>query len=166
MNPCAIHQRAYVCREEMRREAVACPRPRRLASGLDHPIRPVRWPFVNQTDNDLKAGSEVLDMILTKDGCGIEQHSEQIPSSPPFFCGLPPSRVSNPLIKDERFREENFAPFSQVSPANLHLSSSPNSASRKGGCVRASFGNKPAVRIEGFDCLNGDSRNCGIPAWA
>ncbi|KAH1192996.1 hypothetical protein GmHk_19G054127 [Glycine max] len=41
---------------------------------------------------------------------------------------------------------------------------SPSSASRKGGCVRMSFGLKPAaVRVDGFDCLNKDCQNSRIP---
>lgn len=104
-------------------------------------------------------------------GNGMEEFSAQMASSPPFFCGSPPSRVANPLIKDDRFGDDSFAPFSPMSPmspipAPSGLSLSPSSSSRKGGCVRASFGHKPAVRVEGFDCLNRDRRNCGIPALA
>ncbi|KAI9174979.1 hypothetical protein LWI28_025603 [Acer negundo] len=36
-----------------------------------------------------------------------------------------------------------------------------------GSCVRPNFSKKPAVRIEGFDCLDRDWRNCSsIPALA
>ncbi|KAK8993241.1 hypothetical protein V6N11_033344 [Hibiscus sabdariffa] len=147
-----------------RREAVVCPKPRRL--GLlntffnDHPVRSLRWQISHQTELcDSKAGSDILDMILTKQGgCRVEQ----VASSPPFFCGSPPSRVANPLIQDARFGDEKaIAPLSQPSP-----SSPPSSSSRKGGCIRANFGNKPAVRIEGFDCLDKDRRDCSIPALA
>ncbi|XP_030545262.1 uncharacterized protein LOC115751476 [Rhodamnia argentea] len=174
MNPCSIQQSAFVSREEMRREAVVCPKPRRLnllsaTIHEHHPVRPFRWHLGSQAElSDLRAGTEVLEIILTKGGNGMEEFSAQMASSPPFFCGSPPSRVANPLIKDDRFGDDSFPPFSPLSPipAPSGLSSSPSSSSRKGGCVRASFGNKPAVRVEGFDCLNRDRRNCGIPALA
>ncbi|XP_039064221.1 uncharacterized protein LOC120209230 [Hibiscus syriacus] len=94
-------------------------------------------------------------MVLTKGDCGLEETPTQVASPPPFFCGSPPSRVANPLIQDSRFGDEKFT-TSLISlsliPPPLGLSSSPSSGSRKGGRVRASFGNKPAVRVEGFDC--------------
>ncbi|OWM75769.1 uncharacterized protein LOC116211624 [Punica granatum] len=175
MNHCVIQQNAFLAREEMRREAMVCPKPRRLGSLTaaisDHPTKPLRWHLSNQAELcDSKAGADVLDIILSKGGgYGAEQPCAQIASSPPFFCGSPPSRVSNPLIKDDRFGDEKVLPFSPLSPIAgppSGLSSSPSSSSRKGGCVRANFGSKPAVRIEGFDCLNRDRRNCGIPALA
>ena len=100
----------------------------------------------------------------------MEQSCTEVASSPPFFCGSPPSRVANPLIQDARFGDEKIiTPLSQLSP-NLPpsglSSSSPSSSSRKGGCIRANFGSKPAVRVEGFDCLDRDRRNCSIPALA
>ncbi|KAK9934742.1 hypothetical protein M0R45_021876 [Rubus argutus] len=39
-------------------------------------------------------------------------------------------------------------------------------AENGGGCVRAGFGSKPTVRVEGFDCLDRDRRNCSIPSLA
>ena len=74
-------------------------------------------------------------------------------SSPPFFCGSPPSRASNPVIQDEQFGSngnENFGAFSLAPP-------SPSSSAR--GCVRMKFGHTPAaVRIEGFNCLSRERR--------
>jgi len=104
-------------------------------------------------------------------GCyGIEQSCAQIASSPPFFYGSPPSRVENPLIQDARFGDEMFSPVSPPlrvpAPPAPASGSSPSSSARKGGCVRANFGDNPAVRIEGFDCLDRDRRNCSIPALA
>lgn len=88
-----------------------------------------------------------------------------------FFSGSPPSRANNPLTQDPRFREERLNPISTAqsssnySPSGL-LPSSPSSLSRK-GCARMKFGLKPAaVRVEGFDCLNRDGQNSGIPAFA
>ena len=108
--------------------------------------------------------------VETQGGYGVEpsSYTAQVASSPPFFSGSPPSRVANPLIQDARFGDEKLATFVMPPPPIPPPSglSSPPSSSRKGGCVRANFGNKPAVRIEGFDCLDRDRRNCSIPALA
>ncbi|GMP83310.1 hypothetical protein CsSME_00037271 [Camellia sinensis var. sinensis] len=184
MNHCAVQQQnAFAACEEMRssvsvsiydrRETVVCPKPRRLGllnTGLNDQFRPLRWHMSYQSELcESKAGTELLDTILTKGGYGAEQSCTQVASSPPFFCGSPPSRVSNPLIQDARFGDDKFTPISPRSipiPSGSGLSSSSASSSRKGGCVRANFGNNPAVRVEGFDCLDRDRRNCSIPALA
>ncbi|KAL0424745.1 UNVERIFIED_CONTAM: hypothetical protein Sradi_1009300 [Sesamum radiatum] len=183
MNHCAIQQNSFAACEEIwasaaavgrsvdKKEAVVCPKPRRL--GLIHTTldpsyaRPLRWHMSHQQEDcDAKAGNELLDIILAKGGSSSDQSVAQIASSPPFFCGSPPSRVSNPLIQDARFGDEKFTP---VSPKAIPIPSGPApspSSTRKGGCVRANFGNNPAVRVEGFDCLDRDRRNCSIPALA
>ncbi|KAJ8774698.1 hypothetical protein K2173_017144 [Erythroxylum novogranatense] len=192
MKRCGFSQSALSTREEMpgsvsiplldRIDTVICPKPRRLAvlhpgAVNDHPfpapVRPLRLHLSHQMDLcDSKAGNDLLDMILTKGGCGVEQPSIQVASSPPpFFCGSPPSRVANPLIHDARFGDEKLSPFSPVTlvqpPTTTNLSSSSSSSpTRKGGYIRSNLGNKPAVRVEGFDCLDRDSRNCSIPTLA
>ncbi|KDP29411.1 hypothetical protein JCGZ_18332 [Jatropha curcas] len=185
MNQCAIQPTAFSTREEIRssvmvpiserRDTVVCPKPRRLgpfnATAHEHPVRSLRWHLSHQAElGDSKAGADLLDIILTKGGYGVEQSCTQVASSPPFFCGSPPSRVANPLIQDARFGDEKLSPVSPLMPMPIQppsgSSPSPSSSSRKGGCVRANFGNKPAVRIEGFDCLDRDRRNCSIPALA
>ncbi|WOH13361.1 hypothetical protein DCAR_0832871 [Daucus carota subsp. sativus] len=181
MNNCAI-QNASTTWEEMRssvavavsvsdkRDTVVCPKPRRVGlinSFVDEPLRPVRWPMSHQSDFcESKAGNELLDIILSKGGYTVEQSSTQASSPPSFFCGSPPSRVSNPLIQDARFGDE----VNQVSPWAVPIQpgmpASPSASSRKGACGRANFGNKPVVRIEGFDCLDRNSRHCSIPTMA
>ncbi|RZS15339.1 hypothetical protein BHM03_00047160 [Ensete ventricosum] len=88
----------------------------------------------------------------------------QVASSPPFFCGSPPSRVANPVVHDARFGEDR--PPAPFAPLPLTQSGPPLSPSQ--GCAHAKFGLKPAaVRIEGFDCLDRDRRRCsGITAVA
>ncbi|KAJ6318314.1 hypothetical protein OIU76_013783 [Salix suchowensis] len=178
MNHCAIQQNAFSNREENRnsvsipiserRNPVACPIPRRLGLLSDHPSRSLRFQFSHQSELcDSIAGTDFLEIILTK-GYGMDNQSfcKQVSSSPPpFFCGSPPSRVGNPLIQDARFGDERFTPFSPVTPIPTPMDLS-SSSPRKGGLVRASFGNKPGVRIEGFDCLDRDRRNCSIPTLA
>ncbi|KAL6969860.1 hypothetical protein U1Q18_043111 [Sarracenia purpurea var. burkii] len=189
MSPCAVQrQNAFAACEEMRssvpvsvlvsvsisdrRETVVCPKPRRLGllnTGVNEPIRALRWHGSHHPEPcESKAGTDLLDIILPKGGYGAEQSCSQVASSPPFFSGSPPSRVSNPLIQDARFGDERFTPISPRSiPVPFGLSSSsPASSTRKGGCVRANFGNNPAVRIEGFECLDIDRHNCSIPALA
>ncbi|XP_050225278.1 uncharacterized protein LOC126674803 [Mercurialis annua] len=188
MNQCAIQTSVFSTREELRssvsgtmsewRDPVVCPKPRRLGIfnssciNDNHPVRSLRWHLSHQAEIcEAKAGNDLLDIILTKGGCyGVEQSCTQVASSPPpFFSGSPPSRVANPLIQDARFRDEELSPISTLMPmmpVQPQSSSSPSSSGRKGGCVRANFGNKPAVRVEGFDCLDRDRRNCSIPALA
>ncbi|XP_065880703.1 uncharacterized protein [Euphorbia lathyris] len=186
MNQCAIHTSSFSTRDEIRtsvsvpmsdwRDSVVCPKPRRLgglnAAVNDFPLRSLRWHLSHQAEicDSKAAGTDFLDIILTKGSYGVEQSYTQVASSPPFLCGSPPSRVANPLIQDERFGDEELSPVLPLTPMPnpppSGVSSSPTSSSRKAGYVRANFGNKPAVRVEGFDCLERDRRNCSIPALA
>ncbi|KAL3636077.1 hypothetical protein CASFOL_020624 [Castilleja foliolosa] len=186
MNQVAIQQKSFAAGEEMRgggggacrsvemiKEPVVCPKPRRLGllhATLNEPsyLRPLKWNSSHHQEFfDAKAGNELLDILLAKgNNCGgADQSATPIASSPPFFCGSPPSRVSNPLIQDSRFGDEKCTP---VSPRAIPTPSglSPSSARKPGGCVRANFGHNSAVRVEGFDCLDRDRRNCSIPALA
>ncbi|KGN52086.1 uncharacterized protein LOC101219538 [Cucumis sativus] len=174
MNHCAILSNAFSGHEEMRtsvpcplsdfRDQLVCPKPRRLTVNA-HSDTSLRWNLSHQVEPiDMAAGPDLLDFLLTKGGCSVDQSFTQLASSPPFLCGSPPSRVANPLIQDARFREEKFIPFTPIASPSGQLS--PSTSSRKGGRVRASFGNKPTVRIEGFDCLDRDRQNCSIPAFA
>ncbi|XP_044493968.1 uncharacterized protein LOC123217205 isoform X2 [Mangifera indica] len=157
------------------RDYVVCPKPRRL--GVLHstfndpqPVRSLRWSLSHQSEAlDSRAASDLFDIIIPKGGYGgMEQSCTQVlASSPPFFCGSPPSRVANPLIHDSHFGDEKIitiTPVSPLSPVQLSLSPSSSRKTGGGGCVRPNFGNKPAVRIEGFDCR--DRHNCSIPALA
>lgn len=155
----------------MRVEHVLCPKPRRF--GLSNhsiddpvPVRPLRRPFNSHPSEalDSTAGTELLDIILTEGDIGGERFAAvPMASSPPFFCGSPPCRVSNPVIQDAQFGTEQWMMPASPTP------SSPSA--RKGGggssgCVRMKFGHKPAaVRIEGFDCLGrGDRRSISVLA--
>ncbi|KAJ8758513.1 hypothetical protein K2173_000234 [Erythroxylum novogranatense] len=157
-----------------RMDPIVCPKPRRFGvlhtADNSHPVRFFRFHLSHQAELcDFKAGNDLLDVIQTEGGCGRGQLNTPVASSPPpFFCGSPPSRVANPLIHDARFGDEKLSPFSPVTQnqCSSGLSSSPTSSTRKGSCVRSNFGNKPSVRIEGFDCLDRDRRNCSIPALA
>ncbi|CAI0547635.1 unnamed protein product [Linum tenue] len=141
------------------RGPVVCPKPRRVGILANNPVRPLRWQLCHQADgSDISAGSELLDIILKKSAA-------QVASSPPYFCGSPPARAANPLIRDAQFRDDKVFQ-NQPSPSSM-LSPSAASARKGGGCVRMNFGFKPAaVRVEGFDCLNRDRQNSSIPAMA
>ncbi|KAL3631332.1 hypothetical protein CASFOL_024316 [Castilleja foliolosa] len=181
MNHCAIQQTSFAACEEIwaaaagrsgdKREKVVCPKPRRL--GLVHTTvepsysRPIRWNISHQQEDcESRAGNELLDLILAKDNRGPDQSLPHGASSSPFFSGSPPSRVSNPLIQDARFGDEKYSPVSPraIIPTPSGPAHSPST--RKGSCVRVNFGNNPAVRVEGFDCLDRDRRNCSIPTLA
>ncbi|XP_041998769.1 uncharacterized protein LOC121748461 isoform X2 [Salvia splendens] len=173
MNHCAIQQNSYAACEEIwatadrsmeRKETVVCPKPLRFGlnrSTLDPAYAtPLRWQFSHQQeDYDAKAGNELLDIILG--GSRSDQSAPQVASSPPFFSGSPPSRVSNPLIQDARFGDDKVVPV--PTPSSVMA---PSASSARKGCVRSNFGNNPAFRVEGFDCLDRDGRNCSIPALA
>ncbi|XXG83778.1 hypothetical protein AAC387_Pa10g1459 [Persea americana] len=178
MHHCVVPQNAFPACEEMRntvsisdrRDTVVCPKPRRLGllgNGFNDPIRPLRWHLSHQPEStDSKAGMELLDIILTKGGYGSDQPMSQVASSPPFFCGSPPSRAANPLVHDARFGEEKLPVPSLPIPSGLSMSPSTPSSARK-GCVRSKFGPTAAtVRVEGFDCLDRDRQNRRISAVA
>lgn len=170
MNHCGIQQNGSF-------SPLVCPKPRRVnlfGSAVSEPVRPLRWQMCYQQEQpyDSKAGAELLDLILAKGGgygATPDQTCTQVASSPPYFCGSPPSRVSNPLIQDARFGDDSVSPISPKSMIpNPASGASPSSSARKvGSSVRPNYGNKPAVRIEGFDCLDRDNRrNRSVPALA
>ncbi|XP_010907501.1 uncharacterized protein [Elaeis guineensis] len=174
MNRCAGKKSGFAACEEMRGVAephgpVVCPKPRRLtqlAVGVDT-LRPPRWQPCSHAELpcESKGATELLDIFLTKGG----EASQVALSSPPFFCGSPPCRASNPLVHDARFGEDKpIGPFllPQAIPPCPPVGPPATSSSRK-GCGPTKFGLKPAaMRIEGFDCLDRDRRGCGITAIA
>ncbi|KAL9261505.1 hypothetical protein AKJ16_DCAP12256 [Drosera capensis] len=148
---------------------VACPKPRRVGClvGNSSMMTVRRHKRILQDLCDSKAGVELFDMILAREANAAEKSITGAPLSPPFFSGSPPSRVSNPLVLDSRFRGVKkgspSSPLSFSSPTSPTLSPS----ARKGGCARGKFGLKPAaVRVEGFDCLSRDRSNSSITAVA
>ncbi|KAE8726245.1 ribulose bisphosphate carboxylase small chain [Hibiscus syriacus] len=134
--------------------AVVCPKPQR--------IRVLQLHLYQAKVSDSKAGAVCLDVIVNKEDLEIEQ-GQSIASSPPFFCGSPPSRATNPLVQDARFNDERLA----QALSTLQIPCASSSLAIKAGCIRMKFGLKPAaVRVEGFDCLSRDSQNSGVPAMA
>jgi len=151
-----------------RRDAVICPKPRRVGVINHHLARSLRWQV---SHHDSNSGSELLDLILAKGGGGCEEdQARTVASSPPFyFTGSPPSRVSNPLTKDSLFRDELLV-VATPPPSTTPRATKPQpppSPRNGGGCVRAStnFGNNPAVRVVGFNCLDRDRRS-SVPTLA
>ncbi|XP_059303373.1 uncharacterized protein LOC132055520 [Lycium ferocissimum] len=155
MNRCAYQQTALegcVGVAEIRRgdiyvsDGVVCPKPIRPSTSLQITnYQPEAY--------DLKAGTELLDIILTKGRYDMETPNFDMAASPPFFFGSPPSRTSNPLIQDSEFSNNNFVPLLAIPEGPAAPSPPPsftsNSARKSGGgCVPA------AVRIEGFNCCS------------
>ena len=173
MNHCGYQQKnAMRSCEEMRMESVVCPKPRRFGlmnhsfiNNNNNHIRPYKPQIISYQSEleDSGVREDLLDIILPKENSFMERFGDQMASSPPpFFCGSPPSRASNPVIQDEQFGNSNghgnFSPFSMAP-------SPPSSSARS--CVPMKFGHtQAAVRIEGFDCLNRDRRNRSISAVA
>lgn len=120
---------------------LVCPKPRRIGR-----ISGERGP--SQLD------LELVDIFLTKGG------EQSVDSTPPFFCGSPPTRSANPIVNDARFGEVAVAPVN-----DFFLNPNPLTPA---GCARTKFGFAPApVRIDGFDCLDGNrTRGRGISAVA
>ncbi|KAD2804280.1 hypothetical protein R6Q59_030201 [Mikania micrantha] len=147
-------------------EPVVCPKPRRLNlfnNAINEPARALRWQMCYQQEAyESNAGPELFDLILAKGG-GYDVSGTPEQTSSPFFCGSPPSRVSNPLIQDARFGDDSCK-ISPISPRSMipnRDSGIPSSSPATGGYLR------PMVRIEGFNCLDGGNRrNCSIPALA
>ncbi|KAG5618972.1 hypothetical protein H5410_018796 [Solanum commersonii] len=160
MNRCGYQKKAFmgcVGVGEIRRgdisvsDGLVYPKPRRNRL-FNEPIRPSRFLQINNQQSegcDLKAGTELLDILLSKGNFDMA-------SSPPFFFGSPPSRASNPLIQDSQFSNNNFVPILAIPEAAAAPSPpQPSASTRKsgGGCAPVKFGIKPAtVRIEGFNC--------------
>ncbi|CAO2825415.1 unnamed protein product [Amaranthus hypochondriacus] len=190
MNRWEIQQNSMVvgCCEEMRGpvavslsdrkgsgsgSVLVCPKPKRIGFLASNLTMSLRWQRSQQAEvYDSKAGAELLDMILRKqEGHGDGKHiAKEIASSPPFFCGSPPSRVSNPIVQDAQFGDENLSPLSTLqlaSSPSTTASPSPSPSAMKSGGVRMKFGLKsPTVRVEGFDCLSRDRQNSSITATA
>ncbi|OIT02835.1 PREDICTED: uncharacterized protein LOC109227454 [Nicotiana attenuata] len=152
---------------------VVCPKPRRKLSLFNSPseelIRPCHLLQISNHEmeaRDLKAGTELLDIILSKENYEVDKANFEVASSPPFFYGgSPPSRAGNPLIQDAQFGNHNFVPILPIPERAVAPSPPPPSSTimSGGGCVRMKFGNKPApVRIEGFNCRG----SCSISAVA
>ncbi|RWR85333.1 hypothetical protein CKAN_01419500 [Cinnamomum micranthum f. kanehirae] len=184
MVQCVVPQNALASCEEMRstvsaldrRESLVCPKPRRAGSffgqAFNDPIRPLRWQLSSHQAELCDSKVELLDIILAKGGCGLDQMPSPVASSPPYFCGSPPSRAANPLVHDAHFGKEKLHSVSPL-PIPSGLPSSPSSASASAsasplmGCARATFGLKPAaVRVEGFNCLERDRQNRSVSAVA
>uniref|UniRef100_A0A7C9CLM4 Uncharacterized protein n=2 Tax=Opuntia streptacantha TaxID=393608 RepID=A0A7C9CLM4_OPUST len=160
-----------VSQSSNRRGPVVCPKPRRLGFLANDLTMSLRWQRSGQPAEicDSKAGAELLDIILMKEGYGEDLSSREMASSPPFFCGTPPSRVSNPLVHDANFGDEKLSPLSTLQLVSPSSSASPSMSpsAMKAGGARVKFGLKPAsVRVEGFDCLSRDRQNSGITAVA
>ncbi|XP_048528382.1 uncharacterized protein LOC125551689 [Triticum urartu] len=141
-----------------------CPKPRR-------PVAPLRCH--QSGHSDAGAGMDLLDLLLSK---GDESNLSAASPQPPLFCGSPPRRASNPVVHDSRFGMDCpssplpwWPVMSPVTPAPVVVRPTPRPAGppmsprSSAGCARVF---QPAVRVEGFDCLDGgrSGRGHGIAA--
>lgn len=126
-------------------EEVICPKPRRptnISCPVNDFIKPSRRRRSQATVRpEGDAGFELLDIFLSKGGCG---DISNFGCSPPYFSGSPPSRSGNPLIHDVEFLQQRAQ-----SVLSHHIAS-------RGP---PSFGGNPVVRVEGFASGGPDSRS-------
>ena len=144
-----------------------CPKPRR-------PVAPLRCH--QSSHSDAGTGMDLLDLLLSK---GEESNLSAASPQPPLFCGSPPRRSSNPVVHDSLFGMDcppmpGWA-VAPVAPAPVAVRPTPRPAAppmsprSAAGCARARFAfQPPAVRVEGFDCLDRGrgGRGHGITAMA
>jgi hypothetical protein len=148
--------------DESEIDSMICPKPRRLGvfnpSADGHvPIQPQRFSLIRHTEVGDSTGAELLDILAKGRG---EKLGTPVALSPPFFSGSPPSRTSNPVVRDARFCDE------KTPPSFYPAATSPSPSSRmSGGCTWVKFGQTPAaVRVEGFDCHSRDRRSISAMA--
>jgi hypothetical protein len=93
--------------------------------------------------------------------CSWQGEEGGLSAASPLFCGSPPRRASNPVVRDSLFgMDRPPTPVPAAYPA-----AAPSMSPR--GCARARFGfQTPAVRVEDFDCLDGGRGGHGITAMA
>ncbi|PKA59725.1 hypothetical protein AXF42_Ash011849 [Apostasia shenzhenica] len=101
---------------------------------------------------------EVFSIILNKD----DLKSEPEWGSPKgFFCGSPPLRSHNPLVRDAQFNQQT-----QFLASSLSSSGAPKHSTRASAPPSCgSFSGSPKVRIEGFACGKSGSP-CIFPTFA
>lgn len=166
MNHCSIQNSAFAAYDGMRGSLVR-PQPRRIRplSSFPDPLCPLSWQTCNQADAlDLKAAVEFDNIFLAKDS------ENQVEPSSPFCIGSPPPRSANPLINDACFMEVTSSnPIHNPNPVVLTTSvhvTVPMPASTRSGCANTTNNRfLPAVRVDGFDCLDRD-RSRRITAFA
>ncbi|TVU18434.1 hypothetical protein EJB05_34535 [Eragrostis curvula] len=98
------------------------------------------------------SASDIFDLILTKNDPDVDTDSS---SQAPFFCGSPPVRTNNPIVRDPMFGKKipSFSPLGSSFGKTLAGRVEVGSPS----CGVSS----PKVRIEGFACGNKES-HCAV----
>lgn len=127
---------------------VICPQPRRAS----------RSPFLMENRANSKpngtlpmyradSSSEIYDLILSKNNPDVDTDSTR------FFCGSPPVRTNNPLVRDPKFGTE----LPSLSPVGSPISKMLEMLGRievGTSPTRGASSNSisPKVRVEGFAC--------------
>ncbi|GAA0141229.1 hypothetical protein LIER_02421 [Lithospermum erythrorhizon] len=144
----------FMCQKQQQ-NGVVCTKPRR-AQGESFRASPLIQ--INNHHIEaygVKAGNELVDLILSKDACGGKKPNFHVALSPPFYNGSPPTRASNPVIQDEQFRTSKL----NMNPSMIEPLASSASRLSGGGCVPVRNQTlTPERRIEGFNSLN----NCNV----
>ncbi|KAL9158476.1 hypothetical protein ABFS82_08G071400 [Erythranthe guttata] len=127
------------CEKPVSMGRIVCPKPRRAGptSVVSPSMVPLRVHI--RDDAELKAGAELLGLILQKEDLKAEQNSS------PFLFGSPPCRTSNPVVQDKHFGVGTFASTCK-SPTD-------SAFQRLAHHTREHIGKKQEpVRVEGFNC--------------
>lgn len=137
----------------LRKDQLICPIPHRMMASGPCTARAIHKPYANNhsygvAGNEGEPSYEILDILLSESQYGDQTN---VKSSQPFFCGSPPTRSDNPLVRDTQFIRKGVP----LSPVNLSKNTS----------CGASYGAKPLVRVEGFASKNQES-HCSLPALA
>ncbi|KAH0466689.1 hypothetical protein IEQ34_003927 [Dendrobium chrysotoxum] len=104
---------------------------------------------------------EFRDIILNKDDQygDLDGGAQMV-----FFCGSPPVRSHNPVVRDEQFTKQTKSIFSPL-PVNSFGVGKSCARVDRASPICGSFSGNPKVRIEGFTCKKSDSRSA-VPALA
>ncbi|CAM8997950.1 unnamed protein product [Rhodiola kirilowii] len=136
---------------------VVRPIPRRPGISKNDLIMSPRGQMRNPDQCENNSVAELLDSLLRRK---LQSSSSQSP--PYFYTGSPPVRVTNPLIQDNRFSNDEPVSLSDLSSPPASVKSSPSSSVQKGSCGRMNSVSNPApIRVVGFRC---GSQNSGITA--
>ncbi|MCD7473135.1 hypothetical protein HAX54_014761 [Datura stramonium] len=107
-----------------KKDAVVCPKPRRLGllnATINEPIRPLRWHV-----------RLICGYHPRKGGGGADQSSAAQVASSPHFLWVTAEQSINPLIQDARFGDEKVTPVSpRAIPVPSGLASSPSASARR-----------------------------------
>lgn len=95
---------------------------------------------------------DIIDIINNKSDFDLDFDFDlDLTGQTGFFCGSPPVRTNNPLVKDAQFMNQihTQSPITVLSPLGTDLSGRKPTGSPS---FKSAYSNSPKVRVEGFNC--------------